>query len=801
MRKLSVLKIALLTVLTLFITNSALLMAATYPFPINQNYASGIRITNASTATLLSMYSTWKSRYVATATVGQRVVSPEPIMNQNNTTVSEGQSYGMLLAVYYDDRTLFDNLWRYKVDRTNAAGKASNLMPWVINSGGGILDSNSAADADFDIAWALLMAEIQWGNAGTFHYGNLARTEIQRCRQYCLEAGTYEVRPGDNWNNWYYPSYYFPAYFREFADAGVDGGSGATAWNGAVARCATAMANNRNATSGLVGEICNRDGTRRTDNPCGSGCDGRLYKYNSCRVPFRYAMDYAWWGGAVANSSQTQTQLMASFFNSVSAANLKDGYWISNNQAEGPYNNAAFVGPASCALMYSNTYSAKLTEYYDRTRGFNVTESYYNGTLQLLSMLLMTGNFHNLRKLGPALPTPTATIPPTTQLLDDFEDYLPYYNTQNNWGGYWYTWADPAPPTAVSPASGAHITMTVGGVAGSNLFHVRITGYKAAAADPVYPSVGIGTQLLEDIETRNLQVDLRPFHTALGGVRFWVKGNATATPFKICLAPRTNGPLGNLHPDWALYEYTFIPTTTWTLLEIKFSDFTQPTWSSNLVPLATVLQYMQKLQWQVAVNTLVASVDLALDDVGFFPYIWTPTPEPIPSNTPTGTRTPSFTTTPTFGASQLLDDCEDGNGTNNWNGPWFTYNDASDGGTSYIVPVPGGIFNMASPGAASTSYAVNVTGYVTDIYEYGFIGVGTGTNVNSSTGTGINLTAATGIRFWIKGDGNPISVKLVPGTAVVDGGDHYSFTVTAPTTWTQYQLFFSEFKQDRKSVV
>ena len=777
---------ASLIVLTVILSSSILLGATQYPFPINQNYTAGIRITTASASTMQSMYNTWKARYVVNSTPGQRVISPEQINGQTNCTVSEGQAYGMLLAVYFNDQTLFNNLWAFKDNKS--AGKVSKLMPWVIGPGENIVDPNSASDADFDIAFALLMADIQWGSGGTYPYLALGTTEVQRCRSYDINSADYHVKPGDGWDDWSYPSYYFPAFFREFAT--VDN---AAFWNNVIAKCYNNIAANRNATSGLVGEICNHDGTRRSDNPCGGGCDGRLFKYNSCRVPFRYAMDYVWYGAAVANPSGTETNLLASFFNGKSPASVMDGYWISNNTNEGPYNNAAFVGPAACALMYSASYSSQLTAYYDRTRGFNVTDSYYNGTLQLMSLLLMTGNFHNLRRLGPPLPTSTPTVPPTTQLLDDFEDYAPYFDTSNNWTGYWYTWADAKTLGAtVIPAQGAHLTMTAGGAKVGSAFYLRITGTKAAAVDPNYPSVGVGTQLLQDIETRDLYVDLRPFNTALGGIMFETKGNGT-TAFKIALAPRN---AGTLHPDYAFYEYTFIPPTTWTHMEIAFTDFTQPTWSSNLVPLATVLAQMQKLQWQVAVNTAVLNIDFSLDDVAFYPYLWTPTPNPSPTSTLTQTRTVTFTATPPITTTQLLDDCEDTNGTNNWGGPWFTYNDTSNAGTSYIVPVPGGIFAMTAGGAAATAYSCRVTGYVTDVYENGFVGVGTGTNANSGTGIGINLTTATGIRFWIKGTNNPISVKLVPGTTVNDGNNHYSYTITAPTTWTQVTLFFSDFRQE-----
>ncbi|HPD19406.1 MAG TPA: glycosyl hydrolase family 8, partial [Candidatus Goldiibacteriota bacterium] len=251
--------------------------SANYPFPLDSNYANGIRITSYTPSTLQTLYNTWKSRYVVSADLGQRVISPELY----NRTVSEGIGYGMLLAVYFADQTLFDNLWAFKVARSS--GKTTGLMPCLIeNNGTIVIDWNSASDADFDIAFALLMAHYQWGSGGKYNYQNLAATEIARCRQYDINAGTYSVRPGDAWNDWGYPSYYAPAFFRVFGE--YEGGTDKTTWDNVVQRCLNNINTNRNTSSGLVGEICNVDtGERRTDNPCTGGCDGTLYKYNSCR--------------------------------------------------------------------------------------------------------------------------------------------------------------------------------------------------------------------------------------------------------------------------------------------------------------------------------------------------------------------------------------------------------------------------------------------------------------------------------------------------------------------------------------
>ena len=59
-----------------------------------------------------------------------------------NSTVSEGIGYGMIIAVYMNDQSLFDDLWRYEQAHTwtyTAMGQpsaATSLMNWYIASDG-----------------------------------------------------------------------------------------------------------------------------------------------------------------------------------------------------------------------------------------------------------------------------------------------------------------------------------------------------------------------------------------------------------------------------------------------------------------------------------------------------------------------------------------------------------------------------------------------------------------------------------------------------------------------------------------
>ncbi len=86
------------------------------------------------------------------------------IVDTGNGGVShtEGQGYGMLLAVAYDDRAAFDRMWEWT--RTRLRRPADNLFSWrwTPENGGRIDDRNNASDGDLLLTWALLRASRKW---------------------------------------------------------------------------------------------------------------------------------------------------------------------------------------------------------------------------------------------------------------------------------------------------------------------------------------------------------------------------------------------------------------------------------------------------------------------------------------------------------------------------------------------------------------------------------------------------------------------------------------------------------------
>jgi endo-1,4-beta-D-glucanase Y len=288
--------------------------------------------------------------------------------------VSEGIAYGMLATLYMGDQVVFDGLWTYAKAHLDANG----LMNWHITSGGTTAGdgAGSAADADLDMAWALLGAAQQWGSATYLADG---KTLIDKIYTYEIAADGM-LKPGDGWGNTMetYPDYFSPAYFRLFGQV-----SGNPYWTTTIMDRNYEILKNSEGAQGLV-----PDKTTRTYQPP----TGTYYAYDACRTPWRIAMDYCFNGEARAKSYLDK---VGAFFNGVGAANIVDGYEL-NGTARGNVHNMAFIGPAGVAGM------AGFPKLLDDAFTFGVSgggdASYFPQSLRVLTMQMMSGNFIDFTK-------------------------------------------------------------------------------------------------------------------------------------------------------------------------------------------------------------------------------------------------------------------------------------------------------------------------------------------------------------------------------------------------------------------
>ncbi len=83
---------------------------------------------------------------------------------QGQASTSEGQGYGMLLAVINGDKKVFDTVWGWT--KANLSVRQDSLLAWLWgkrdNGMWEVMDYNNATDGDTLIAFSLLKASTQW---------------------------------------------------------------------------------------------------------------------------------------------------------------------------------------------------------------------------------------------------------------------------------------------------------------------------------------------------------------------------------------------------------------------------------------------------------------------------------------------------------------------------------------------------------------------------------------------------------------------------------------------------------------
>lgn len=153
-----------------------------------------------------------------------------------------------------------------------------------------------------------------------------------------------------------------------------------------------------------------------------------------------------------------------------------------------------------------------------------------------------------------------------------------------------------------------------------------------------------------------------------------------------------------------------------------------------------------------------------------------------PSSTPTRQPTPTITPTPVIAGGVMLDDCEDGNAVNLWNGRWSVYGDG-------ISVYPANITAMECPGSFDGSCYMKVTGTV--------IGDNYGFGVNSplsSNWSAINMSQYDGIFFWYKGDGYNTS-RVYLNQRDAPNYNFYGVDFVPNTYWVFHTIPFASMTQ------
>ncbi len=134
----------------------------------------------ASQATAQTGWSAWDAFAKTQIQADGRVIDHTTSIYQST---SEGQSYALFFALVANDRTTFDSVLKWTADNLCAGDLDQRLPAWQWgrrpDGSYGVIDANSAADADAWIAYALFEAGRLWRAP---HYANTARAVLSHIR-------------------------------------------------------------------------------------------------------------------------------------------------------------------------------------------------------------------------------------------------------------------------------------------------------------------------------------------------------------------------------------------------------------------------------------------------------------------------------------------------------------------------------------------------------------------------------------------------------------------------------------------
>ncbi len=384
------------------------------PFPQHTKYAAGSilpsHVTQAQLdAATLAFYQKWKAKYLAPShTAGNFFV----LVDEDGTekgpkkiAVSEGQGYGMLIAVLMagaepEARENFDGLWRYA--RAHPSKINPRLMAWKQVAGERTLrdDEDSATDGDLDIAQALLLADAQWGNAGPIHYRDEARALIAAIMKDEINAKTWTPKLGD-WadaeNAMFFTtrtSDFMPGHFRSFRQVTND-----TDWSRVIEsgyQLLDGLQSRFAAKTGLLPDFA--IGVDRDPRPPkGKHLEGKHdghFSYNACRVPLRVGLDFLLHGEPRAKAVLMPMNVWLKTATGGKPERIVAGYDLAGKILDRDDRSMAFTACFGVGAMCDAAHQEWLNALWDYiVASDNADDRYYARTLKMLCLIAMSGNW------------------------------------------------------------------------------------------------------------------------------------------------------------------------------------------------------------------------------------------------------------------------------------------------------------------------------------------------------------------------------------------------------------------------
>lgn len=304
------------------------------------------------------------------------------VRTEDNVVVSEGQSYGMMLAIQNNDQDTFDKIWFWTKTYMQQKQKYG-LFSWKCSLQGEVLDSDSATDADEMIAMALFFASNRWGDGTSpYDYSSQAEEILDKLLNYAVTNDNYfAFSPEDR--STFSPSYMMPAFYRLFAIY-----SGNSRWNEIADKSYSLIFNclknaYGNTDNGLVPDFCDKHGIPKEQ--------GKNFYYDAIRTPWHIALDEIWF--MRDSCSQEYLDKIIGFFGP-KVENFGDQYSLDGDQLS-YYHVTSWIACLAGGSMGAGYDEYKLDFFHHLIERPLPTGQYryYDICWMNFGMLLVSGNF------------------------------------------------------------------------------------------------------------------------------------------------------------------------------------------------------------------------------------------------------------------------------------------------------------------------------------------------------------------------------------------------------------------------
>lgn len=330
---------------------------------------------------------------------------------KNHDVRTEGMSYGLMIAVQFDRKDIFDRLWRWsKKYMQHQEGLLKGYFAWSCQTDGTRNAQGPASDGELYYVTSLIFASNRWGNSTGINYlaeaQNILNCSMQKIGMervaplINLEHKLITFTPDPFGGRFTDPSYHIPAFYEVWARWAEDGRS--EFWRVCARKSREYLHKSIHPVTGLNPDYNNYDGTLLGS----KRVIGDAFRFDSWRVPMNIALDYSW-ACADRKWQQEYGNKIQNFFYSQGIDSFVDQYNVDGTTVTELLGAGGYKKVRHSLGLVATTAAVSLVCTHDKSREFvdrlwnakhvpyddGYFDAYYDGLLRLFAFMHLSGNY------------------------------------------------------------------------------------------------------------------------------------------------------------------------------------------------------------------------------------------------------------------------------------------------------------------------------------------------------------------------------------------------------------------------